>query len=105
MEAMSKGLYKTFKLVKSLGPGLSVRTWQGRYYLVDEGLDQKIAEAIGVNSVEWAKNDPLLWAVGRLERRIDAIDAEMAKYEKRIADLNAERQRLDGFYEIAKDKP
>lgn len=102
---MSKAFYKTFKLVKSLGPGLSVRTWQGRYYLIDEGVDSKIAEAIGINSVEWAKNDPLLWAVGRLERRIDAIGIEIEKYEKRCAALATERDRLAGFYEIAKDKP
>ncbi len=87
-------IYASMKLVKRLLKTLSVRSWQGRLYLVDDELDAKIAEAIGLSSVEWAKNDPEVWAHGRLERRIDAIEAEVAKYEKRCADLRSEKYRL-----------
>lgn len=91
---MRRGVYNSAKLVKSLSPKLSVRTFQGRYYLVDDERDILIAQAIQGSSTEWAKEDPLLWAIGRIDRRCTAIEAEVTKYKARIEALEAEHMRL-----------
>ncbi len=87
--------YADNKLVLKIVPGLSVRTFQDRLYLVDDKLNTLIAMTVNASKVK----DIRFWALTKLKTRAQKALGHADYHQKEREKLVGEAAYLMGFLE------